>query len=209
MDAVCTTEGDLNVAELVRLARLGDEPAFDRLARHYRAAVLAITFSRVGNREEAEDLAQEVLLKAQAKIGELREPEAFPAWLKMIALNACRTWFRRSVPWPESLDAIAGAAQLPDRSPTPLAVLLEKEKQRAWRRALIVLPQANRLALLMHLWGGYSYDEIAAFAEVPITTIEGRIHRAKAHLRRVLKSDAGELLGEPRRRWQKENGRDE
>ena len=209
MDAVCTIDGEIDCVALVHLAQAGDDDAFGRLARHYRAAVLAVTFSRVGNRDDADDLAQEVLVKAREKLGDLREPEAFLAWLKMIALNVCRTWYRRSVPWPESLEEMPELSRLPDASPTPLAVLLEKERQRAWRRALISLPDANRLALLMHVWGDYSHQEIASFTGVPVTTVEGRIHRAKAQLRRLLRSGAFELLGEPRPKWHKEDRDDE
>ena len=117
MEAVCTSVIDMDCPGLVKQAQAGDKAAFDRLARHYRAAVVAVTFSRVGNRDEAEDLAQEVLVKAREKLGELREPEAFPAWLKMIALNACRTWYRRSVKWPESLEQVVGATVLVDATP--------------------------------------------------------------------------------------------
>jgi len=209
MDAVCTIDGEMDCAALVHLAQAGDDDAFDRLARHYRAAVVAVTFSRVGNRDEAEDLAQEVLIKVRGKLCELREPEAFPAWLKTIALNVCRTWYRRFVRWPESLEQSAEGRKIADWSPGPLDVLLARERQREWRRALIRLPDANRLALLMHIWGDYSHAEIASFTGVPVTTIEGRIHRAKAQLRRLLRSNAFELLGEPRPKWHKEDRDDE
>lgn len=130
----------------------------------------------------------------------MQEPRAFAAWLKTIALNACRTWCRRAA-WPQSLDALDDALALPDFQPGPLEVLLEREKQQAWRQALLTLSEANRLALLMHVWGGSSYAEIALFLEVPLTTVEGRIHRAKQQLRRLLKDNATELLGEPRQCW--------
>src|SRR5205823_4465075 len=86
---------------------------------------------------------------------------------------------------------------LSDRRHQPLEALLAREKQRALRQALTALPYANRVALLMHVWGEYSYQEIAAFTDVPVTTVEGRIHRAKRQLRRLLQAASGEFACEP------------
>jgi RNA polymerase sigma-70 factor (ECF subfamily) len=185
---------------LAQRALAGDHAALERLARRYRTAVLAVAFTRTGDRDEAEDLAQEVLLRAWQMLPTLREPAAFAAWLKTIAVNACRGWYRRSRPWPESLDA-AEPRCVVDPNPRPLEAALAREEQRAWRQALLTLPAPNRIALLMHVWGNYSYEEIAAFLDVPLTTVEGRIHRAKMQMRRLLRAEAADLRGEPRRRW--------
>lgn len=189
---------------LVRRAQAGDGDAFTELARRYRAALLAFAFSRTGDREEAQDLAQEILSAAWQKLPQLREPASFAAWLRSIARNACGQWCRRARPWPASLDEEPDALQVPDPAPGPAEVAIRKERQRAWRRALDALPEANRLALLMHVWGGYSYEEIAALVGVRLTTIEGRIYRAKEQLRRLLSADAGELVPDRRRRWAEE-----
>jgi RNA polymerase sigma-70 factor (ECF subfamily) len=69
-----------------------------------------------------------------------------------------------------------------------------------WGRALLAIPTENRLALVMHLWGGQSYEEIAHLLDVPVTTIEGRIHRARVQLRRLLRDDAAELKEKERPR---------
>lgn len=190
-------------AEMVVRSQAGDDEAFEALAARYRAAALAVTFLRTGNREEAEDLAQEVLLKARERLNSLKESEAFPGWLRAIALNACRTWYRKLKP-ADSLDA-AGRRPLRDYSAGPLEVLLEKDRQKSWRKALLMLPGPNRCALLMHVWGGYSYQEIADFLDVPVSTVEGRIHRAKNQLRRLLQPGVDGLLDEPRCKWQKES----
>jgi RNA polymerase sigma-70 factor (ECF subfamily) len=121
-------------AELVRRAQAGDRAAFEQLARRYRAAVLAVTFARTGHREEAEDLAQEVLIHAWEKLPALREPSRIAAWLRTMALNACRSWYRRSRPWPTSLDDAPDASAAPDPRPDPLEALLIREKERAWHQ---------------------------------------------------------------------------
>lgn len=193
---------------LVRRAQAGDRAAFDRLAEQYRAALRGLAFVRTGDLGEAEDLAQEILTRAWQCLSGLQNPHSFVPWLKRIAANACHSWFRRSRPWPPSLTTDDGDALLPDPRPTPLETLLASEKQQTLRRALAALPDANRVALLMHVWGGYGYDEIAAFTDVPLTTVEGRIYRAKKQMRVLLRDQGAEFLGEARRQWHNPIGDD-
>ncbi len=195
-----------DLPDLVERARRGQSAAFAELARRYRAGILALAFSRTGNREEAEDLVQETLVAAWQKIGTLREPASFGPWLRAIARNACQSWFRRSRPWPQSLEQVPALQEVAGPDPAPLEVVLDKERQRAWQRALLELTEANRVALLMHVWDGSSYQEIADFLGVPLTTVEGRIYRAKQQLRRLLRSRAADLLDEPAVHWREEKG---
>jgi RNA polymerase sigma-70 factor (ECF subfamily) len=190
---------------LVRRAQAGDREAFDRLAQHYRAVLRALAFLRTGDMQEAEDLAQDVLTRAWQKLPTLQDPALFLPWIKAIAANACNSWYRRSRPWPDSLS-------INDRHPadpglSPPAALLAREKQRELRQALAALPEANRLALMMHVWGGYSYEDIARVAGVQVSTVEGRIYRAKRQLRRLLLDEGVEFTGEPHRQWQAQNAR--
>jgi RNA polymerase sigma-70 factor (ECF subfamily) len=148
------------------------------LAERYRMAVYAIAFARTRERAEAEDLTQEVHVRAWQRLGDLQDPSRIPAWLKAIAMNACASWRRRSGHWPQSLDEVQDRLSLPQNDDLPIEIALKREERRLWRKALLKLPEPNSHALLMHLWGGYSYEEIAAFLGVPITTVEGRIYRA-------------------------------
>jgi RNA polymerase sigma factor (sigma-70 family) len=187
-------------ADLVRRAQRGDRAAFDQLARHYRASLLALAFFRTSNLEAAEDLVQEVLTRAWQKLPTLEEPASFAPWVRTIVANACRSWYRRSPAGTGSLDAESESRTVADRRQQPLEVVLAQERQRLLRRALAAIPEANRLALMMHVWGDYSYKEIARFTGVEVTTVEGRIHRAKRQLRHLLRDEGVGFLGEPRRR---------
>lgn len=192
----------------MRRARAGDRAAFDRLAGRYRAALRATAFLRTGDREAAQDLAQEALTRAWEALPTLREPGAFLPWLKRIAAHACLSWHRPARPELLSLDG-EGLARLPaEAALQPLAILLARERQRALRQALAALPDANRVALLMHVWEGASYEEIAAFTGVAVSTVEGRLYRARKQLRRLLPDDEDALRGRPARRWRAcdENG---
>lgn len=197
--------GDEDDSALVRRAQANERVAFDCLARRYRGMVRAMAFVRTRDDEAAEDLTQEALAKAWEKLSMLQAPEAFRGWLQAILINTCRNWTRGRA-WPESLEEIAELP--PNPTPGPLESLLARERRALWRRALLAIPAENRLALVMHLWGGQSYEEIAHLLDVPVTTIEGRIHRARIQLRRLLRDDAAGLTEKNRRR-RKEGESDE
>lgn len=179
-----------------RLAHSGDKDAFSRLAHYYRPWLLAMAFLRTSDREAAQDLVQDVLARAWANLPSLQCPDAFAGWLQRIMVNACQTWLRHSERWPCSLEEIRPVAP---SSLEPPSVLLARERQRALRDALLTLAPDNRLALLMHEWGDYSYAQIGELLEIPVSTVDGRIYRAKGQLRRVLSRQYAELFEETRR----------
>src|SRR5438093_4495602 len=150
MDPISNSRTDAGEALLVQQAQAGDRAAFDQLARHYRPILLALAFLRTGDMEAAEDLAQEVLTRAWQKLPMLEQPGAFLPWIRSIAANACHTWYRRSRPWPTSLASEEEWPTLIDPRPMPLQVILARERQRALRQALVTIPDANRLALMLH-----------------------------------------------------------
>jgi len=151
------------------------------LVERYRPAVLAVTLDRTGDPEVARDLAQDTLEAALRHLGELRDPEALPAWLRAITVNCCRQHARRRR---EDTVGLLPAAVVETESTHRAAV--QREMLRQVLRALRTLPENSRLALVMHAVHGVPYAEIAAFLGVPLTTIEGRIHRARRALRREM-----------------------
>jgi len=171
---------------LVRRAQGGDRAAFDRLTRRYRGLALATAYTRLHDQQEAEDLAQEILLRAWTKLPTLQDPALFPAWLKTIALRAALNRQARRPPVAVSLDELAETRACTAHAGDPLARCLTLEHQRSVYQALCDLPRDNRLTIVLHICEGFSCPELAALFGVPLTTIEGRVHRAKAQLRRVL-----------------------
>lgn len=172
--------------------------AFDQLAHHYRPLLFALAFLRTSQKEEAEDLVQEVLLKSWARLPTLQDTNLFLPWLKTITANACTSWHRRSRSVPACLTGEAVSGLAADNG-HPLELLLQRERQRELQQALLTLPEANRIALLMYAWGDASYGDIAASTGVPATTVEGRIYRARRQLERLLRGAPNEILYEVRR----------
>ena len=176
-------------------AQGGGRGAFDQLAQRYRARLLAAAYVRTGDRETAEDIVQEVLAQAWQKLRTLRNPATFGGWLKTILLHHCSSW-RRSFRLATSMPL----EEVPCSGPQsdPLADLLRSERQAAWREALAGLPEENRRVFVLHVLGGYSCPEIAVLLGIPLTTVEGRIHRTRQQLRRLIEGEGAEQRLLPR-----------
>lgn len=170
-------------------AQGGDRAAFDRLLKRYRGLVLATAYARVHDHEEAEDLAQDIAMRAWLKLPTLKDAALFAAWLKTIALRTALNRQQRRPPTPLSLDEVSEARVCASHEGDPLARCLTGEHQRTLYAALATLPMLSRVAVVLHICEGYTCVELAALLAAPLTTIEGRVHRAKAQLRRVLSDE--------------------
>jgi RNA polymerase sigma-70 factor (ECF subfamily) len=170
-------------AELVRRCLRGEMAAFGTLVERHRAAVTGFCCRQAGDFDTAEDLAQETFLRAYFDLHALRVPESFGSWLRVIALRLCQSWRRRRHEAPLPLEELACSTG--QRSP-------EGEVLDRWmaQEALALLPQAQRIALTLRYWEGYSLIEIAALTHVPVETVRTRLRRARHRLR---EADAGML----------------
>ena len=152
----------------------------------YREAVYGICYHRVGHPEEAKDLAQEAFVPAYLDLGQLRDPEAFPAWLRRVTEHVCGTWQRR-----RRLEVISL-----ERAPEP-TVDRDLDLPLAVRHALRQLTPAARLAVTLYYVNGYSVGEVARFLEVPARTGEiPPYHHARRRLQGALMDDYAEGLEE-------------
>lgn len=161
------------VADLVRQAQSGDAEAYTELVRRFQDAVYAAAYQQVLDADSARDIAQEAFVRAYQALGKLRRPEAFPAWIVRICRNLATDWLRRPERRWVPLDETAWSES--DLAATVAARDLVN-------RALATLPEDNRLALSLFLVNGYTYNEVAALTGAPVSTVKGRIERAKGKL---------------------------
>jgi RNA polymerase sigma-70 factor (ECF subfamily) len=175
-------EDRVAVARLVAAAKAGDARAFEQLIDRYRPGIRALCFDRTKDFDLAEDLAQDAVVRAHEHLHQLRENEAFPTWLRTIALNRCKAWQER--PWPKTVPL--DAEKHPELEGDAFREAMRREAAREVWAAVARLPENNRLALLMYYIRGDSYREIAEFLGVPETTVVGRLHRARGQLRSLL-----------------------
>lgn len=173
-----SSPGRQNEAALAAAARQGDTAALQELLRRNWAWLKALLYSTTGRAENLDDILQDVCVRVIEKIGSLREPERFRPWLATVARNEATAFYRRKGRQLASLDP--GEIDGPDgKAALPPEHLERQETTQQLLRAIGKLPEKYREVLLMACQGGMSYDEMAATLDIPVTTIQIRLVRAR------------------------------
>lgn len=185
--------------ELVERARNGDLSAFNSLVLRHQDAVFSLALRFLGNREAAEDAAQEAFIRAHRAIGSFRG-ERFRSWLFSIVANAARDELRRLKRRPQlSLDnEDLPPIDPPDAGPSPESEALRTDLRRALEAALLELPEDWRLTVILSDVQGLTNAEVAEATDVAVGTVKSRLSRARGRLRDILRA-SGELDDAPRR----------
>jgi RNA polymerase sigma-70 factor, ECF subfamily len=161
---------------LVIAAQAGDTEAFSCLVHEHQRMVFGICYRLTGNVHDAQDLAHDALVEAFLKLGMLRDPARFGAWLKTTTLNLARSWYRQRKQFEhsslEDTDAIAMTTE--DDSATEVARLF---------KGVGHLPTAYRLPVVLYYLEELSCEEVGAFLGLPAGTVMSRLHRARQILR--------------------------
>jgi RNA polymerase sigma-70 factor, ECF subfamily len=175
--------------ELIRSARSGDEDAFAELVTRHAGRVCG-ALRRFGlNAGEADEVAQEVFLRAWRGLDRFEERAQFATWLYRIAFNeAQRRRSRRTLPLaqpdPDREDPLVGVPDSPDLGPEEQA--LSREFQRILDGALAQLPMEWRDAVVLRDIEGFSTEDAAAIAGVRTAALKSRLHRGRMRLRALL-----------------------
>jgi RNA polymerase sigma-70 factor (ECF subfamily) len=173
---------------LVEAAQAGDREAFGELATRFEPMVYAIALRRLGNHSEAQELCQEVLVKAMQKIEQLKVAAAFGGWLRSITVRmAINRQVRRSpmiATEPHTLDASCYVSN------TPLDSALANERAAQVRGGLAQLGDMDRTTLEAFYVRGESLSQMSASFSAPIGTIKRRLHVARKRLARQLETAA-------------------
>lgn len=165
---------------LIQAARQGDRAAFTSLMAGHRDLVYAYALARLGDREEAEDVAQETFVRAYLSLRRLHRPGGWQAWLMQITRNLCNDTLRRKrVRRTEAIDPnwLSG-------DPSPEMRLLSDEGRRELAAAVAALPEPLRVPILMRFSSGCTRQQIAVALGVPESTVVGRLARAMGLLRK-------------------------
>jgi len=176
----------------------GAPGAFDRFVNLYRDKVFRYSFSMCGQREDAEEVAQETLLKVLENLGQLREPGRLKPWVFQIAKNACFMKRRKSVFAPaaelslddlkpqRSEDGAGTRLEIADWSALPEDLAASAEFRRSLDRAVAALPDLYRAVFLLRDIEELSTSETAEVLGINEDAVKTRLHRARLALRQRL-----------------------
>jgi RNA polymerase sigma-70 factor (ECF subfamily) len=182
--------------QLARELIAGNAGAFERFVDLYHGKIFRYSFTMCGQREDAEEVAQETLMKVFENLAQLREPEHLKAWVFRIAKNACLTKRRKSVFAParelslEELrpqrDGESGELDIADWSALPETAAQNTELRAALDRAVQNLPELYRAIFLLRDVEEMSTAECADILGVSEDVVKTRLHRARLLLRAEL-----------------------
>ena len=179
---------ELEDSQLVARSREGDLAAFNVIVERYQAQVLSVAWRVVGTRASAEDITQETFISAYRAIGKFRGG-SLRAWLFRIASNMGVDLLRSSKRRPEdSLDQSLEnpAFQVASGDETPELAALRRELGGEIQKAILSLPDDQRVALLLIDVQGLSYDEAAEATGASVDTVKSRLSRARGKVRDIL-----------------------
>ncbi len=192
--AIMTDESTPSEDLMARIAR-GDDGAFEILVGRHEASVLNLIYRFIGDRSQARDLAQEAFIRVWQSAKTYEPTAKFTTWLYRITANLCFNELKssRRKKWFQFLrsdidDATPTEDALPDHSPSPEDVLLNKERSHQIAEALQNLPDNQRMADILKRYDDLSYEEIGRVMGCSVSAVESLLVRAKKTLPKKLKN---------------------
>ena len=195
---------DLKETDLLKRLQTGDERALDELADAYRFKIYQLAFRYLRNKEDAEEVAQDVLYKVYRNIGNFRGDAALSSWIYRITFNAAMSRLRtaryrqsqdddRRIVSVEGEESMAAARDVADLSDMADDRILRSQLRRRVFRAILALPAIYRAPVMLRDIQGMSTEEASAMLRVKDQTLKSRLHRGRLILRKQLADFAGGL----------------
>jgi RNA polymerase sigma-70 factor (ECF subfamily) len=164
---------------VVRQAIAGQRFAQGELARLAFPRIMACCLSRVHRQADAEELAQETLLRALQRLSSLEHPERWMAWIRGIAIHVCLDWIRKTHGRLES-----ELAQDPcEEHSLPDQIVANREERHLVLKEVHQLPEELREVLILHYFDSMTYEQMADWLNVARATVSERLSRARQVLR--------------------------
>ena len=179
-------EDSMTLSELVIAAQGGSEVAFTQLIERYRSRIKYWAYCALGDWNEADDIVQEVSVRAWQRLGQLDKPEAVAGWLKTITCRIAYSMQSRRV---VRVDGdLAAADRMESREGTSLDSLLVKDTQEEVREGLQRLGDLDRETLVAFYIEEMSIQEMSVVFDAPLGTIKRRLHIARHRLAEQIQS---------------------
>ena len=172
------------IKALVLQAKEGNREAFGRLYEEVGRSVYFNCLKLIGSAQEAQDAVQDTFMTALLKLGELREPENFSAWVNRIAINKCRAYFRK--PAAEELTDEA-LEVIPDEGLIPEEYAADVQKRRVIMQIIDrELTAEQRRSVILYYFDSLSVEEIAQIMECPGGTVTSRLSAARKKIKEAV-----------------------
>jgi RNA polymerase sigma-70 factor, ECF subfamily len=176
---------------LIRAIQAGDHQAFESLVRRYQHQVANLIYARIGSRDDAEDIAQEVFIRVYRSLPKFKFDASFFSWLYRITMNLCIDEIRRrKIRNMLSLDFLTEDVLEKNRKSKehalPTDSILTEEKHRVIQSALKRLKPEHREILLLREYEDLGYNEIADVLGIRLEAVKSRIFRARVELKNLL-----------------------
>jgi RNA polymerase sigma-70 factor (ECF subfamily) len=164
--------------------------AFTMLVDRYRQKAFGVAYHMLGDREAAQDAAQEAFIRAYARLDSFQGSGSFAPWLLAIVGNLCIDARRHRLvrPAPASLESASEEKGFEPESPglSPERIVELDDTVREIRRGLAALPEAQRVAVTLRHVEGLSYEDVAEAMRIPVGTAKTHVHRGRERLARML-----------------------
>ncbi|HEX4005044.1 MAG TPA: sigma-70 family RNA polymerase sigma factor [Acidobacteriaceae bacterium] len=188
------------LGEAIRLLRTGEAPDVQRALELLRRTVLSFGMKVCGQQEDAEDTAQEVLVRALPYLARLDDPQALSAWLYTAAKNRCwqgrrRATYRKAIALEGLIpdDTELHALQLTDPAANPESAALSRQDHQMLHQAVLALPPQYRIVLVLHDMEEMETEMVAKILSLQAGTVRVRLHRARL----LVRKEMGKLLQRP------------
>lgn len=179
-------EVELSDNELIRIVREGNQERFVEVIDRYQGKLFAYLYRLIGNREEAQDLLQDVFIKAFRNLNSYDTERKFSSWIYRIAHNEAvnhikRKSLKRFIPW-ESITSTKDKLEASSIEEGADKAWLRKEQGMEVEKAVKALPFKYRQVLVLRYYSDKSYEEISEILGRPVNTVGTLINRAKKKL---------------------------
>ena len=165
---------------VVLRAQSGDLDSYGELVRRFQDMAYGYAYSILGDFHLAEDAAQEAFIQAYRNLESLQQPIAFPGWFRTIVFKHCDRLTRRRRVSQAPLEVASG---MRSSEPSPVEVAERRETKDSVLTAIRSLPENQRTVTTLFYINGYSQKDIAEFLEVPVTTVNNRLHASRKRLK--------------------------
>ncbi|MDQ0216685.1 RNA polymerase sigma-70 factor (ECF subfamily) [Oikeobacillus pervagus] len=185
---------DVIVNRRIKQVMKGDQNAFGEIVELYKDKVFQICYRMLGNRHEAEDIAQEAFLRAFVNIHRFDLKRKFSTWLYRIATNLCIDRIRKKKPdfhldaEVEGTEGLTMYSQIASKDRLPEEEVEGLELQEEIQKAILTLSDKYRSIIVLRYIEELSLKEISDILDLPLGTVKTRVHRGREALRKQLRN---------------------